>query len=759
MEVRAIADSIARWALVALIALMPFFVIPASWATVIQSKLLLAAILVAIAIVFYCIARIAQGVFLIPRDAILYAALLLPVAYFVSAFVSGSAADSYASGLGLQDTVASITILCATLALAAILFAGGMRTVLFVFLAFLGGCSLVILFQAARLFAPLWLTLGGAVSGSASSIFGAWHDLGVLAALLIFFAIAFFDSPFLGRRISRIALPIIGLLSYVLTFVIALPDIWYGLAALLLLFALYAGYMTGHGDALSRRTSARQAVAAFIVGILSLIAGFAGHYVYTYLPQPLRITQTEVRPSWQGTFVVGEKVFVDNGSLFGTGPNTFQNAWGKWKPPGVNETVFWSTDFNQGVGFVPTSFVTAGVLGILAWLALLLSVIFHLVRFVRNHDQHDRSLHASLLGGILFLLGFHIVYTPTLAVSLILFFLLGLAVAITTLDRQHTFVLPLSFRSIGGLLSLVLVLLLGASVVLASALAVRAASSDIIIQKAAADYQATADVARALTSVQTALVMNPANDRAHRAAVELGLLQLQKLISAGNNADAEALKETLSATIASGLSAVSIDSADYQNWLSLASAYQNLANVGVEGAYENAIAAYEKAAAANPTNPLPLIGAGQVALAQGKVAASVDYLNAAILLKTNLAVAYFLRSQAEGQLNNFPSAIEDAKIAASLAREDPLAWYNLGVILYASGDYRAAAQALSQAVSLSNDYSNALFVLALAFNQQGDHARAIAAMQRVVELNPNNDTASSTLASLLAESSQNTNAR
>ncbi|HEY4487212.1 MAG TPA: hypothetical protein VI483_00430, partial [Candidatus Paceibacterota bacterium] len=100
MEIRAIADNIARWLLVGLVALTPFFVIPTSWATIVQSKFLLAGVLVSLIIVAYVVARLAQGKMLLPRNAVLYAAALLPVGYLASAILSGSSADSYASGLG-----------------------------------------------------------------------------------------------------------------------------------------------------------------------------------------------------------------------------------------------------------------------------------------------------------------------------------------------------------------------------------------------------------------------------------------------------------------------------------------------------------------------------------------------------------------------------------------------------------------------------------------------------------------------------------
>ena len=739
--------------MVALAALLPFFVVPTPWVSVVQGKLLLAAILITVALVAYIVARIAQSRFLVPRDTLLYAAMLLPLCYLVSAFLSGSSASSYVSGLGTQDTVASMAILFATLALAAILFAGGSRNVALVFLAFLGGCSLVVLFQIAHLFFPSLLSLGGAIPGIASSLFGSWHDLGTLAALLVFFAVALFDTSFLGAAVRKWFLLPLGILSFFLTIIAAAPDIWYGLSGLLLIFALYSWYAGGASVDRAKSGRARRTLIAFAVGLVALLAAVLGSTVYTYLPAPLQVSQVEVRPSWQGTFAVAQKVFTGNGSLFGSGPNTFDSAWGKWKPASINQTSFWSTDFNAGVGFVPTSFVTAGSLGILAWVVLILAFMLHVIAFIKNTVGTDRSFHAALIGASLFLLVFHIIYTPTLAVSFILFLLLGLLIALETTDQRSVFVLPVGTRSLYGPLGMVLLLFVGAAILFAGASITRAVLSDILIQKAAADFNTQEDVAHAISLVQKGLLINPKNDRAHRAAVELGLLQLRELIAQGKRSDAAGLQDALSQTIQNGLAAVSIDSGDYLNWLALAVLYRDLASAGIEGASQNAISAYEKAAAANPTNPLPLIGAGQVALGEGEASTSLGYLNAAILLKPNMAVAYFLRSQAEGQMNNFPSAIEDAKTAVSLARQDPLGWYNLGTLLYASGDYAGAAAALSQAISLNGDYSNALFMLALSYNKLNDHEHAVLAMQKVVELNPQNETASSTLASLRAASS------
>ena len=43
--------------------------------------------------------------------------------------------------------------------------------------------------------------------------------------------------------------------------------------------------------------------------------------------------------------------------------------------PSLNSTVFWNTDFSSGIGFIPTSFVTTGIVGALAWIAFLVLLI------------------------------------------------------------------------------------------------------------------------------------------------------------------------------------------------------------------------------------------------------------------------------------------------------------------------------------------------------------------------------------------------
>jgi tetratricopeptide (TPR) repeat protein len=343
-------------------------------------------------------------------------------------------------------------------------------------------------------------------------------------------------------------------------------------------------------------------------------------------------------------------------------------------------------------------------------------------------------------------------YAPGLAVSTLLFVLLGVFVALPIHERAREFTLPFSFETVGRFLAMT-----GAGVVallflLASTTSLSALTSDVLVNRSILLFSQNGNVAESSALVQRALGVWSSNDRAHRAGVELGILELARLAqSAPTDTEAQAaLQAALSDTIEHGLAAVSIDGSDYQNWLTLAQLYQQLAGVGIEGAYEQAQAAYMSAKEENPTNPLPLFRLGQLEVARGNRAEALTHLDAALALKPDFAPAHFLRSQLLAQDQRIEEAVQSAAAAVQLVPEDPLGWYNLGVVLYIGGSFSEAGTAFAQAVTLQADYSNALFMLALSFHKVGQPEQAIAALTRVLELNPNDTSVPAMIANLEA---------
>jgi tetratricopeptide (TPR) repeat protein len=227
-----------------------------------------------------------------------------------------------------------------------------------------------------------------------------------------------------------------------------------------------------------------------------------------------------------------------------------------------------------------------------------------------------------------------------------------------------------AFTITGGNSTNAIRLAIGAVIVLVSIIAsvgiFRAVLADALINKAVVSYNSSQNLQKSTDLISLSLKIQPSNDRAHRSAVELGLLKLQQIINA-KDADQTAakaqLQATLEETIKHGLDAVQVDGRDYQNWLQLAALYSQLAGAQITGAYDNARAAYTRAQQENPTSPLPFLNLGQLDALQGNYDAALENLGKAVQLKPDLAAAYYLASQiyvAKSDANNALLAAAEA---------------------------------------------------------------------------------------------------
>lgn len=733
-------DAVARWSLTVLLLLLPFAVLPVPWASIAQSKVLFAAIFSIIAIIAWVIARLTEGVVHLPKSALLWVSLLLPFAYLVSTAVSGWTNTSLV-GTGVeQDTLAAVTIWYTLFALSVLVFHTGRPGIKTHVRAAMTGFTLVAVFQALFVVFPVWFSLGGILQTSTANVLGSWHDLGILAGLSLFLSFALFRSS-LFDGFWRAVPVILGIAAFFLVIVIHFADVLWATAALFIIGAVAIVRAAIQGEGATFTNALVRAAPLLIISIVIATAAFFNVQLSTIVPERIQRSEVEVRPSWQGTFDVAKQSLGAPTSLvFGSGPNSFIREWGLHKPQGVNLTPFWNSDFNYGIGVIPTSIFAVGLFGLLAWMGILFVLLGLLYRFAREVRPltPGRTLFGALVIVVAYLVTFHMIYTPGVALTGITFLLMGLLAVAASGDAPPR-VLHLGFRWPSVVLTL-LVILIGAGSVAASGFGGREVASNLYVNKGAFDYQKSSNVAAAGRNLARALTIAPENDRAHRAAAELGIVELSALLTNGTPATEQArlqLEETLQKTIQHGLTAVEIDGENYQNWLSLAQIYSNLAGANVEGSLESARSAYEEAFKTQPSNPVPKLRLAQLAIARSDIPAARQNLQDAIALKPDFAAAYYLLSQVEATDGKGDPAVAAAAQAVQLVPEDPIGWFNLGYILYSARSYENAAAALEKAATLTPDYANALFVLGLTYNGMGRTEEAVLVFQRVAQLNPN----------------------
>ena len=733
------AETISRWSVFLLFFLTPFFFIPVPWVSVAQSKLLIAVVLATIGSLAWIAKSLSESEFRIPKSPLLIAALLVPVAYCISALATGASWAAFiGSGAG-QDTVMGFTLWYIALLLSAAVLGSQEKRVVLALRLLMAGALIVLAVQLVHLIIPTF-AFGGALAFPAASIVGSWHDLGIFLAFILFLSLALLRTSVFEGYWYYIVI-IAGVVSAAFLVIINFSDIWLGLLGIALFCALVLFLARAPN---SGRAGLKNAFLWVLFAVLALGMYFGGNVIQGNLPTSLQVTQIEVRPSWTGTFAVGREVFTEPTQIFfGSGPNTFPREWGRFKPLSVNATQFWNTDFNYGVGFIPTSFVTTGILGLIAWIAVCGALLWSAMRLLRDL-QNLSVVRAALTAGALFFTAFHILYVPGPALSLLTFLLFGALMAEeASAGAISRSAMSLSWSTWKGRFAATLLSLAGAVFFFGGVQSARALLSDMLVNRAVVEFEASGSVEKASRSVSLGLGILPSSDRAHRAGVELGMIQLTAL--AGSSTAQSKLQSTLNETIQHGLSAVEIESRDYQNWLTLARLYGELAGAGIQGAEQEARTAYGQASANNPTNPLPHLGLAQLDLLKGDDAAARVNLEAAIAIKPDLVTAHYLLSQVLARANNLDTALQHAGAVVQIAQQDALGWYNLGTILYAKSDYGNAALAFEQAAGIQNNYANAVFLLGLSYYRLDREDDALRALRAVQNANP----ADSTLADII----------
>ena len=737
-----------------LISLLPVFFVPIVWITLLQAKVILIVLLLLIAALTWIAARFIEGNVRVPASLLLISGVLIPLAYAFSVAFSGIAQVSLVGSGVEQDTLAFACILFAALALSALIFSEGQHGAVKALRGlFLGAAALLVL-EVVHFALPS-LSLGGVIASSTGNAFGNWHEFAILLGFFVVLGLSVRTTA-AAAGLWKYLFYAVSLASLVFLAVANFFDVWAVLtvAALIILATeLWAARVHAGHLAFSWLTHG-VFVAVIALGVFSMVFG---GYIYNVLPSRIQVAHTEVRPSWQGTMDIGGAALTQPAALFfGSGPNTFAREWGLYKPASVNQTIFWNADFNVGVGSIPTSFVTTGIFGTLVWILFIAALLWTAARSLlrRAKDVPDASYPAALGLASVYLAAFFVLYVPGAALSVLLFLSAGLLVALSLQARlTRPLYVSLGGRSARDIAQATGLVLFAAVIIIAPLGIARVLASEVLLNRGIVTFNETKNTGATAALINRALQVNPSSAHAHRLAVQLGLVQLQQMLADTNEKDEAAraqLQSTLQNTIQHGLAAVAINGNDYQNWLELAGLYQQLAGVKVEGAYENARSAYQRARIENPSSPVPLFQLAQLELLEGNKTAALQNLAAAAQLKPDFAAAYYVASQIYASDNDLKNALAAAALATQYAPQDPLAWDNGGAIAYAAKDYPNAIVALQQALTLQPNYANASYVLGLAYYDAGRPADSLKVFEALAALEPDQQVVKDAITNLRA---------
>ena len=707
---------------------------------------------VAVALILWFLGRIRSKVLILPKTWIWGTAGIFCLLTLISALFSDSIMSSLL-GFGFESgTVFSIVFLFGLAFLVSEYF-GSKPKFFKIHIGLLAVFAIAFLLQALRFIFGNFLPWS-VFDPAAANLIGKWNDLGALAGLIAIMSTVMIERfPLKEAKALRISIWLSLVMSVVTLFFVNLTLLWIILAVMFLILYVFNVTILAKNSGGFKRYL-HPSLVMLVIAILFVVLGrplsydAAGKPHEGYLASlsratsyKLNISALEVRPSWQGTLLV-TKASLKEDPIVGTGPNRFSQAWLQYKPEGINGSQFWNIEPDFGIGFVPTFFVTTGLLGGLAFLAFVILLISAGARalFDSRLESMDRSFLLLSFVGTVYVWALLVFYVPQTSLLAIAFVLTGLYIArlagegeVKTIqlklatDGKTKFVSALGAIAASAVL---VVLILGL---------VASLSSVALIQKAGAAIQA-GEIDRAYSQVKKAIWMNP-EDVYYRTALQLDLSRLSALL---NNAELSKEEMTdrygkmFAEAKANADAAVDASRSNYQNYIARGGLYENIMTLGVVGAYDLAKENYLSAQALNPKGPDMELLLARLEMGNKNYTEAEKHLEAALVLKKDFVDAIYLQSELYASRGFLDTAVSRAQYAAQLAPNDAGVLFQLGYLQYRNADYRNAVKSLEAAVTLVPDYANALYFLGLSQDKLGQTAKALATFTLINKNNPGN---------------------
>lgn len=762
-------ENIALYFIIGVMFLLPIFFIPSLSVPFSFTKSLLIFVSILVAFFLFLISKLKRREIVIPRNGIALVAWALPAAYLLSALFSGNGGVSYL-GQGFEiDTFGFIAIMVLMLSLVPLLLKTK-ESVFRVHIALILSLVILVLFQGSRLLFGADFLSFGIFTTPTANLLGKWNDLGIFLGLTTVLSLITLEGLSLNK-LSRLILLIIAGVSVAFLTVINFFPVWIivGLFSLGLLVYSFSKRSFKFGDNKSQpneegsqmpvsSSKSKVSIPSTIVLIISIMFIFGGSFFGGYTSSLFKTSQIEARPSWQSTIDITRQTYNES-PLFGSGPNTFGSQWTKFKPQSINNTLFWNIDFTSGVGFVPTSFVTTGLVGGLAWIAFF---IFLLYSGFKNlivsaiEDKASYYLSLSLFLGSIYLWIFTIIYIPNVVIVTLAFLLTGMYIASLRHRPSAPIEKSIDFAAnprIGFISILALTILLIISAVSLYMVGGQYASA-VAFQGSLVAANVDGDINKAERKVLSAIKLGN-NDRYYRLAAEINLARINAVLNDGER-DIEERRAEFQTILASAISnvqaAIEIDNNNYQNWSMLGRVYGSVVPLGVEGAYESAQRSYAEALALNPHNPEILLTLARLELAKDSenIEGAKEFISLALQKKSNYTEAIFLLSQLEIQAGNIEGAIRSVEAVVVIEPNNPTFFFQLGLLQANAGDIAKATAALERAVELNPQYSNARYFLGINYFNADRVAEAIIQFNVIADLNPENEEVKAILEGLRA---------
>ncbi|MBU1759133.1 tetratricopeptide repeat protein, partial [Patescibacteria group bacterium] len=483
-----------------------------------------------------------------------------------------------------------------------------------------------------------------------------------------------------------------------------------------------------------------------------------------FLATPLRLNlPAEVTPSLKATWAITTSTLSDTSALFGSGPGTFIYDYAKYHSVDVNATQFWNVRFDRGSNHFLTMLASFGVLGVLLWVLFVAMLGAQVLgRLVKEKDHTKWKLSFALFAPWAMLVFASFLYSSNFTLTFLLFVfaaLLGTQAMRKVSDKTVS-----ESPRLGLLFSFLFVLV---AVVVVSVLFVTGQryAAEVSFAKAVKLDVGGGDLTEIVQKLDRAATLNRYNDIYYRNLSQALLMRVSEELNAEGEMTqdrADLIRALTAASINAAKRSTDLGPANVLNWKVRGAIYREvIAFIG--GADQFAKESFEKATELEPVSPENYTELGRVyiviaetqrqltgstdqetadaatAAVEENLKAAEDALNKAIELKADYAPAHYQLAIVFERQGRLDEAVSKMESVALYNRYDVGVFFQLGLLYLRQGDNEQAQAALEYTVNLVPSYSNARWFLASIYELNGDVNRAIEQVEKVLELNPDNE--------------------
>ncbi len=501
-----------------------------------------------------------------------------------------------------------------------------------------------------------------------------------------------------------------------------------------------------------------------------------------FLPTPLKLSlPLTVSPSYGTSWQIAKTTLGVSTKqlLVGSGPGTFLYDFLAYKPVTINASQFWSIHFDRAKSDFVTTLTHLGVLGGLLWLVLMIWVAAKAVQrlvFERDHEEWKMTYVLFVGWAVLFLS--HLFYSSNMTMEFLLWGFTGLLASqvvlkvwSTDFSRSPKLGLATSFAFVVVAVGVIASLFVTGS---------RYAAEVAFAKAVAIDQSEDGTLAEVIDQLNRAVRFNGLSDQYYRNLSSAYLVEARDKIVAASAGGQELTGEqtqdianSVTLAINAATRATEIEPNSVSNWVVRGSVYRDVMSFA-QGAEDLAATMFLNTIQLEPTNPVHYTNLGRVYLVVAERARALKtskdpeaakqaadqevsllstaeqaFLKAIEQKRDYLPAHYYLAAVYERQ-----GKLDQAAARLLALRNNNLAdvgiAFQLSQLLIRLEQYDTATQELERILELNPDYSNALWYLASMYEISDRQGEAIDLIERVVQINPENELAKNRLARMRA---------